>query len=175
MNRCWVGPSLQTGNAVYISPRSDRITQSAIPAQFMSTMRAGLSTTPASDGSFSQNVQRLALYAQDSWRASAASHAQLRACATQTTFGLFTASGRSQTANPALLSLPSLGFAIERAPHDDRKQFGPRLGLAYSPGAVASTVLRAGFGLFYNDLAQNGWAAAFQAVNRRDAQSLRPR
>jgi hypothetical protein len=26
-------------------------------------------------------------------------------------------------------------------------------------------VIRAGFGLFYNDLAQNGWAAALQAVN----------
>jgi hypothetical protein len=26
-------------------------------------------------------------------------------------------------------------------------------------------VIRAGFGMFYNDLAQNGWATAFQAVN----------
>src|SRR6202008_4406380 len=48
---------------------------------------------------------------------------------------------------------------------DYRKQFGPRLGIAYSPGASGDTVIRAGFGLLYNDLAQNGWATAFQGVN----------
>jgi hypothetical protein len=32
-------------------------------------------------------------------------------------------------------------------------------------GDSKTTVLRAGFGLFYNDLAQNGWVTAFQAVN----------
>ena len=51
------------------------------------------------------------------------------------------------------------------APHDYRKQFAPRLGIAYSPGDSGKTVLRAGFGLFYNDLAQNGWGTAFQGVN----------
>src|SRR5207244_3699753 len=41
----------------------------------------------------------------------------------------------------------------------------PRIGLAYSPGNSGNTVFRAGFGMFYNDLAQGGWASAFQAVN----------
>jgi hypothetical protein len=50
-------------------------------------------------------------------------------------------------------------------PHDYRKQIAPRLGIAYSPGGSEKTVIRAGFGLFYNDLAQGGWATAFQAVN----------
>ena len=50
-------------------------------------------------------------------------------------------------------------------PHDYRAQVGPRLGVAYSPGDGGTTVIRAGFGLFYNDLAQNGWATAFQGVN----------
>ena len=27
-------------------------------------------------------------------------------------------------------------------------------------------MIRAGFGMYYNDLAQNGWVTAFQAVNR---------
>ena len=31
--------------------------------------------------------------------------------------------------------------------------------------AAAETVIRAGFGLYYDDLAQNGWATAFQGVN----------
>jgi hypothetical protein len=50
-------------------------------------------------------------------------------------------------------------------PHDYRKQIAPRLGIAYSPGEGEKTVIRAGFGMFYNDLAQGGWATAFQAVN----------
>jgi hypothetical protein len=39
------------------------------------------------------------------------------------------------------------------------------LGIAYAFGRSQTTVLRTGFGLFYNDLAQNGWVTALQAVN----------
>jgi len=121
------------------------------------------SSTPAGNGSFAQNVQRLALYVQDSWRATP--HLTLNyGLRWQTTFGLFDASGQSQRANPAFSLLPSLGYP-EAVPHDYRKQFGPRVGLAYSPGQSGKTVIRAGFGLYYNDLAQNGWAAALQSVN----------
>jgi hypothetical protein len=133
------------------------------PAQFMVDYAAGAATTPASDGSFSQNIQRLALYAEDSWRVT--QHLTVNyGLRFQTTFGLFIASGRSQAENPSYPLLPSLGFPLS-TPHDDRTQFGPRIGIAYSPGSSGKTVLRAGFGLFYNDLAQNGWATAFQAVN----------
>jgi TonB dependent receptor len=121
--------------------------------------------TPAGNGNFSQNVQRLAFYAQDSWRVShnLTFNYGLRY---QTTFGLFTASGRSQLENPAYLTLKALGDnLVNGAPHDYRKQIAPRLGIAYSPGGSETTVIRAGFGMFYNDLAQNGWATAFQGVN----------
>jgi hypothetical protein len=119
--------------------------------------------TPPGNGSFSQNVQRLALYAQDSWRVS--HHLTVNyGLRYQTTFGLFTASGQSQAANPSFPLLASLGYP-EAVPHDDRQQIAPRLGIAYSPGGSEKTVIRAGFGMFYNDLAQNGWATAFQAVN----------
>jgi hypothetical protein len=132
-------------------------------AQFPTDYANGAATTLANDGSFSQSVQRLALYAQDSWRVSR--HLTVNyGLRWQTTFGLFIASGHNQTANPSFSLLPSFGLPL-RAPQDDRKQFGPRVGLAYSPGNSGRTVIRAGFGLFYNDLAQNGWAAAFQAVN----------
>jgi hypothetical protein len=135
----------------------------ANPSQFPVDYADGASTTPATNGSFSQSVQRLAFYAQDSWRLSR--HLTLNyGLRWQTTFGLFIASGRSQTANPSFPLFPSFGLP-ERAPQDDRKQFGPRLGLAYAPGNSGRTVIRAGFGLFYNDLAQNGWAPALQAVN----------
>ena len=121
------------------------------------------SSTAAGDGSFSQNLQRLALYAEDSWRATP--HLTLNyGLRWQTTFGLFSASGLSQTANPAFSLLPSLGYP-EAVPHDYRKQFGPRIGVVYSPGKSEKTVFRAGFGIYFNDLAQNGWATALQSVN----------
>src|ERR1700693_2292017 len=74
--------------------------------QFPIDYANGASTTPASDGSFSQNVQRLALYAQDSWRLSR--HLTLNyGLRWQTTFGLFIASGHDQTSNPSFSPLPS--------------------------------------------------------------------
>ena len=135
------------------------------PRQFPIDYAAGAATTPARDGSFSQSVQRLALYAQDSLRASR--HLTINyGLRWQTTFGLFTGSGHSQALNPAFVTLQALQIPLApRIPHDYRKQFGPRLGLAYSPGDSGHTVFRAGFGLYYNDLAQNGWATAFQGVN----------
>ena len=134
------------------------------PAQFSADLAAGQSTIPAADGSFAQNVQRLALYAQDSWRVS--SHLTVNyGLRYQTTFGLFTASGRSQLANPSLPFLTLDAGIPAGAPHDDHKQFAPRIGIAYSPGSREKTVIRAGFGMYYNDLAQGGWAPAFQAVN----------
>ena len=135
----------------------------ADPALFSLDYANGASTSPASNGSFSQSVQRLAVYAQDSWRVSRHFTVDY-GLRWQTTYGLFIAEGRNQTANPSFSLLPSFGLQ-ERAPHDDRKQFGPRLGVAYSPGTSGRTVIRAGLGLFYNDLAQNGWATALQAVN----------
>jgi len=132
--------------------------------------------TPAGNGSFTQNVQRLGLFAEDSWRVTQ----QLTVnygLRYDTTFGLFTASGRSQLDNPALLTTEALQIQLFQhpgAPHDYRKQFGPRLGIAYAPGQSRNTVIRAGFGLYYNDLAQNGWVTAFQAVNEPPAPCVHP-
>ena len=122
-------------------------------------------STPAGDGSFSQNVQRLGLYVEDSWRIkeNLTINYGLRY---DTTFGLFDASGRSQSQNPFLLALdPTVAPFISTAPRDYRKAFAPRVGLVYALGEPERTVLRAGFGMYYNDLAQSGWVNAFQAVN----------
>jgi hypothetical protein len=131
----------------------------ADPAQFPIDYAAGSVSTPANDGSFSQNVQRLGVYAEDSWRVGSGLTINY-GLRYDTTFGLFIASGRSQAFNPAL----STGL-VDGIPHDYRKAFAPRLGVAKTLGASQKTVIRAGVGLYYNDLAQNGWVTAFQSVN----------
>ena len=122
-------------------------------------------TTPAGNGNFDQNVQRLGFFAEDSWRVrpNLTINYGLRY---DTSFGLFTAEDRSQAENPGLLTLAAAQLPLATGvPHDYRGAVAPRLGIAYSPGQSTSTVIRAGFGLFYNDLAQNGWVTALQAVN----------
>jgi hypothetical protein len=114
---------------------------------------------PATDGSFSQNVQRLGLYAEDSWRVAPKLTVNY-GLRYDITVGLFLASGRDQSFNPALAKGLVTGI-----PHDYRKAFAPRLGMARTLGASEKTVLRAGVGLYFNDLAQNGWVSAFQSVN----------
>ncbi len=134
---------------------------SGIPASDGSTC----TYTPASNGSFSQDVQRLAFYAEDSWQVThrLTFNYGLRY---QTTWGLFDGSGRSEADNPAYVTLQALQIpVVPGVPQDYRKQIAPRLGIAYTPDHAGKTVIRAGFGIYYDDLAQNGWATAFQGVN----------
>jgi hypothetical protein len=122
--------------------------------------------TDAHDGTFAQSLRRLGFFAEDTWRVTSSFtvNAGLRY---DTTFGLFIASDRDQTQNPAYATLRALDVPlVSGIPHDYRKAFAPRLGLAYAPGASERTVFRAGVGLYYNDLAQNGWVDAFTAVNQ---------
>src|SRR5271167_4313072 len=126
-------------------------------------------STPAGNGSFSQNVQRMGLYAMDSWRVTPelTLNYGLR---WDTTYGLFQASGVSQVFNPGVQTIQGLQLGLPTGiPHDYRKAFAPRLGIAYNPDRVEDLVIRAGIGLYYDDLAQNGWATAFQAVNTPSA------
>jgi hypothetical protein len=133
-------------------------------AQFTSDLVNGASTSNLG-GAFSQNVQRLAFYAQDSWHISPNMTVNY-GLRYSTTYGLFLGSGRTQLDNPGYITLAALNVPlVQGAPHDDRKQFAPRLGFAYSPGGSGNTVIRGGFGLYFADLAQTGWATALQAVN----------
>ena len=163
---CYINPpgadcgGITTALPFYYTPPSAQCSPAPDPSTGI-----GCTFTPASDGSFSQNVQRLAFYAEDSWRVShqLTLNYGLRY---QTTWGLMIGSGRSQADNPAYVTLQALQIpVVPSLPNDYRKQIAPRLGIAYSPGDSGKTVVRAGFGMFYDDLAQNGWATAFQAVN----------
>ena len=134
------------------------------PSQFTADLMNNASTSNLGGG-FSQNVQRFAVYAQDSWHTSP--HMTFNyGLRYSTTFGLLDGAGRNQSLNPGYITLAALGIPlVSQAPGDDHKQFAPRLGFAWSPGDSGSTVVRGGFGLYFNDLAQNGWATALQAVN----------
>lgn len=136
----------------------------ANPGQFSADFAANRHNIPEGDGRFAQSIRRLGLYAQDSWRVTP--HFVLNYGARyDTTFGLFIASGKDQTQNPIVPVLRAAGVPFAHGiPQDYRGALSPRIGIAYSP-AGGDTVLRAGFGMYYNDLAQNGWAQAFQSVN----------
>jgi hypothetical protein len=124
------------------------------------------------NGGFSQSIRRLGLYVQDSWRIVPRFTVNY-GVRYDTTFGLFRAEGRDQSQNPAFVTLKDLGIPlVPGIPHDYRGAIAPRLGIAYAPGSAENTVIRAGIGLYYNDLAQNGWANAFQGVNQ-PAQGIR--
>jgi Carboxypeptidase regulatory-like domain/TonB dependent receptor len=144
------------------------------PAQFVADYNCTAAALPdttcndtdAGDGTFAQSLRRLGLYVEDSWHVtpSLTINAGLRY---DTTFGLFIASARDQIQNPAFSTLQALNIPLAAGiPHDDRNALAPRLGIAYAPGGSQRTVLRAGIGLYYNELAQNGWVDAFTAVNQ---------
>jgi hypothetical protein len=123
-----------------------------------------ISDVAAGGGRFAQNVQRLGFYPQDSWRIrpNFTVNYGLRY---DTTFGLFNSNGKNQSFNPAVQTVTALNLALPKGiPHDYRKAFAPRLGIAYSPGTNGNTVIHAGAGIYFNDLAQNGWVDAFRAV-----------
>jgi hypothetical protein len=121
--------------------------------------------TPAGNGSFGQNIQRLGFYAEDSWRVTQRLTVNY-GFRYDRSFGLFTASGQSQLDNPAYLTLKALQIPLlNGAPHDFNGAAGPRLGIVYGLGESENTVIRAGIGIYSNDLAQNGWVPALQAVN----------
>ena len=144
------------------------------PAQFVADYNCTAAALPdttcndtdAGDGTFAQSLRRLGFYVEDSWHVtpSLTINAGLRY---DTAFGLFIASGRNQMQNPAFSTLQALNIPLVTGiPHDDRDALAPRLGIAYAPGGSQRTVLRGGIGLYYNDLAQNGWVDAFTAVNQ---------
>ncbi len=145
----------------------------ANPQQFIDDYNCAAAASPDTvcqstgpvDGRFSQNVQRIGAYAQDSWRLTP-SFTLNYGLRYDTTFGLFKASGRDQSQNWAYQQLQTLRIPlVTGVPHDYRKAFAPRLGIAYAPNGSVNTVIRAGIGMYYNDLSQNGWVNAFQGVN----------
>ena len=54
---------------------------------------------------------------------------------------LLIGAGRNQASNPGYITLAALGIPlVSSPPGDDHKQFAPRLGFAWSPGAALTQV-----------------------------------
>jgi hypothetical protein len=144
------------------------------PLQFVADYQGDGVFSAGSSGVFSQSIRRLGLYVQDSWRVTPSLTFNL-GLRYDTTFGLFRASGRGQEDNSAFITLKTLGIPlVPGVPHDYRGALAPRAGVAWSRNGVGKTVVRMGFGLYYNDLSQNGWVDAFRAVNHPPAGLLQP-
>src|SRR4051812_47164027 len=47
------------------------------------------------------------------------------------------------------------GLITFKAPTSQKKNFAPRIGIAYSPGTSAKTSIRAGFGIAYDQVFDN--------------------
>ena len=108
---------------LYLFPQNPTYYIGQPTSVFLNDLATGASTTPAGNGSFSQGVERLALYAEDSWRVTP--HLTVNyGLRWQTTYDLFIGSGRSQAQNPAYLTLQALQIPVS-LPHDDHKPVRP--------------------------------------------------
>jgi outer membrane receptor protein involved in Fe transport len=64
--------------------------------------------------------------------------------------------GASAIANSrTYLALQAIGSPYAKLPHDDNKDFSPRIGFAYDPLGTGRHVIRGGFGLYYGNIFQN--------------------
>ena len=145
-------------------PAAEPPDPAACPVDIGGNPLATIIDVAAGGGKFKQSVRRLGFYGQDSWRVNP-SFTVNYGIRYDTTFGLFDSNGGNQTQNPAVLAVAALNLPLPKGvPHDYRGAVSPRLGIAWAPKGSENTVLRAGVGMYYNDLAQNGWVDAFRAI-----------
>ena len=150
-----------------INFRRTRLYYLGNPSQFTTDLTNNVSTSNLGGG-FSQNVQRLAFYAQDCVARLTSYDLQLRPPLFDDLWSINLGAGRNQALNPGYITLAALDIPlVSTPPGDDHKHFAPRLGFAcVSRQTAAAPSCAAAFGIYFNDLAQNGWATALQAVNR---------
>ena len=114
----------------------------------------------AGDGTHNQNFSQLALYFQDDWRVSRRLTLNL-GLRWDANPGLLI----DQTNNRAIRILQQVNHPLARAITSDPEklsrstpswtEFQPRVGFAYDPTGAGRTVIRGGYGIFYDQVFQN--------------------
>jgi Carboxypeptidase regulatory-like domain len=101
------------------------------------------------------NEKTIAWYVNDSWRIRPSLSINLGVRYEYTTIPI----GEQQQSLNSISSDPSImtpkGPLVFNAPRAPKDQFEPRIGIAWSPGGSANTVIRAGFSLGYDTLFDN--------------------
>ncbi len=117
----------------------------------------------AGNTSFDDNWTYVASYFQDDWkvRSNVTVNLGLR---WEAQVGPY----QNNRNTPALVELQSLGFPSQKS--QDWKDIGPRVGVAWDVAGDGKTVVRAGYGLYYDELFQNVtlyeyWSDVRQPVN----------
>jgi outer membrane receptor protein involved in Fe transport len=129
------------------------------------------------EGTHNQNFQQIALYIQDDWKVTPRLTFNL-GLRWDANVGLLI----DQTNNRAMLLLRQLNHPLARAVTADQErlsrrtpsltEFQPRVGFAYDPTGSGRTVVRGGYGIFYDQIFQNLTLFSQQQTHQRIFQTL---
>jgi outer membrane receptor protein involved in Fe transport len=126
----------------------------ALPAGFATPgLVSGMSI---SNGDSSTNVpggtKQLGFYFQDDWKATKrlTLNLGLRWDKDMNLIG-----GSAMVKSKTFLELKAIGSPLGVIPHDDNKDFSPRVGFAYDLTGAGKHIIRGGYGLYYGNVYQN--------------------
>jgi hypothetical protein len=110
-----------------------------------------------------QHVNMFGVYFQDDWKVSSRLTLNL-GLRWDKDFGLV--AGPQEAQARAFIDLKAIGSSYGGAtPHDDNKDFSPRVGFAYDLTGRGKHVIRGGFGLYYGQIFQNITLFMLQQTN----------
>ncbi len=130
------------------------LTNTAKYPQGFATPGSVQSITQATTGNsfYAEHNKMFGVYFQDDWKASRRLTLNL-GLRWDRDMGLN--GGSVQAQSRAYLELKAIGSPYAGIPHDDNKDFSPRIGLAYDITGSGKHLIRAGYGLYFGQIFQN--------------------
>jgi len=132
-------------------------TPATYPQKFATPGAVTTMTQAVGNPYFLVGTKQLGLYFQDDWKASSrlTLNLGLRWDKDYNMVGLSDVKNSRTYQELVALNSPISNPYVSKVPHDDNKDFSPRVGFAYSLNSKATHVLRGGFGLYYGNIFQN--------------------